>query len=231
MKSKVSSNACLQYLDTTKPVALQVDASKVGLGAVLIQKDSQDRSRPVAFASNSLTPTEMRYADVEYEMLAVVFGCMRFHHYLYGREFIYHSDHKPLEEIQLKHLNDAPPRLQRLLCKIQPYNFVTKYVPGKDIPMADALSRVSPNEKTEIKGLDVTIHELTPQLSRIQVESIQKATQQDKTLQLLIQQMLEGWPESCRKLPDILIPFWQWRADLCIEYLCINWTCSSYLLH
>ena len=73
--------------------------------------------------------------------------------------------------------------------------------------MADALSRVRPNEKTEIKGLDVTICELTPQLSRIQVESIQRATQQDKTLQLPIQQMLEGWPESCRKLPKILRPF------------------------
>ena len=125
-------------------------------------------------------------------MLAVVFGCIRLHHYLYGREFICQSDHKPLEDIHLKHLSDAPPRLQRLLLKIQPYNFVIKYVPGKDIQMADALSRVSPNEKTEIKDLDVTIHALTPQLSRIQVESIQKAKEEDKTLQLLIQQMLEG---------------------------------------
>ena len=48
--------------------------------------------------------------------------------------------------------------------------------------MVDAFSRVSLNEKTEIKALDVTIHEPTPQLSRIQVDSIQKATQQDKTL-------------------------------------------------
>ena len=58
-----------------------------------------------------------------------------------------------------------------------------------------ALSRVSLNEKTEIKSVDVTLHELIPQLSRIQVESIQKATQLDKTL---IQLMLEGWPKSCR---------------------------------
>ena len=58
--------------------------------------------------------------------------------------------------------------------------------------MADALSRATPNEKTEIKGFDVTIHELTLQLSKIHIEAIQKATQQDKTLQLLIQQMLAG---------------------------------------
>ena len=129
-------------------------------------------------------------------MLAVVFSCMRFHHYLYGREFIYQSDHKSLEDTHLKHLSNDPPRLKRLLLKIQPYTFDIKYVPGKDISMAEALSRVSPNEKTEIKGSHVTIHELTPQLSRIQIEFIQKATQQDKTLQLLIQQMLKGWPES-----------------------------------
>ena len=169
LKSKVSSDACLQYFDTTKPVTWQVDASKVGLVGVLIKKDIQCRSRPVASASKSLTPAETRYADIECEMLAVVFGCMRFYHYLYGTEFICQSDHKPLEDIHLKHLGDAPPRLQRLLLKIQPYNFVIKYVPGKDIPMADTLRRVSPNEKTEIKGFDVTIHELTSQLSRIQV--------------------------------------------------------------
>ena len=140
------------------------------------------------------------------------------------------SDHKPLEDIHLKHLSDVPPRLQRLLLKIQPYNFVIKYVPGKDNPIADALSRVSPNEKTEIKGLDVTIFEFTPQLSRMQVESIQKATQQDKTLQLLIQQMLEGWPESCRKLPQILRSFWQWRDDLSIEHSCITWKGRFFIL-
>ena len=156
-------------------------------------------------------------------MLAVVFGCMGFHHYLYGRELICQGDHKPLEDIHLKQLSDAPPRLQRLLLKIQPYNFVIKYVPGKDIQMAGALSSASPKKKTEIKGLDVTILEHTPQLSRIYTESIQKVIQEDKTLQLLIQQMLEHWPESCRKLPEILRPFWQWRDDLSIEHSCTTW--------
>ena len=163
-------------------MTLQVEASKVGLGAVLIGKESQGRCRQDTFASKSLTPAETRYANIECEMLGVVFGFMEFHHYFYDMEFICHSDHKPLEDIHLKHLSDAPSRLQRLLLQIQPYNFVIKHDPGKDIMMADALSRVSPNEKTEIKGLDVTIHELTPQLTRIQVKSIQKATQENKTL-------------------------------------------------
>ena len=117
-------------------------------------------------------------------MLAVGFGCIKFHHYLYGRKFICESDHKPLEDIHLKHLSDIPPRLQRLLLKIQPYDFSIKYIPGPKIPMADALSRVSQHEKVEIKGLDVTSHELTPTKSTEQVAPIQEATKEDTTLQL-----------------------------------------------
>ena len=157
-------------------------------------------------------------------MLVVVFGCIKFHHYLYSRRFICESDHKPLEDTHLKHLSNAPPRLQRLLLKIQPYDFSIKYIPGPKIPMAGALSRVSPHEKAEIKGLDITIHELRPTMSRVQVETIQKTTQEDTKLQLLLQEMIKGWlREGCRKLSDVLKPNWQFREHLCIEHSCITW--------
>ena len=55
------------------------------------------------------------------EMLAMSWGCIRFHLYLYGRKFICQTDHKPLEAIHLKYLSDAPPRLQRSFLKLQPY--------------------------------------------------------------------------------------------------------------
>ena len=51
-----------------------------------------------------------------------------------------HSDHKPLEDIDLKHVSDAPARLQRLLLKLQPYNLTIKYIPGKNMAVTDALS-------------------------------------------------------------------------------------------
>ena len=63
----------LGYFNTTKGVVLQVDASQVGLDAVL-----QD-GKPVAFASKALMPAEMRYINIEREMLAVVFGCLKYH--------------------------------------------------------------------------------------------------------------------------------------------------------
>ena len=127
------------YFNSSKPVTLQVDASQVELGGVVLQKDNNGSQRPVAYASKSLNPAEKRYANIEREMLAVVWGCIKFHHYLYGRKFICQTDHKPLEDIHLKHLSDAPPRLKRLLLKLEPYNIIIKYVPGKVVPVADAL--------------------------------------------------------------------------------------------
>ena len=149
---------------------------------------------------------------------------MKFQHYLHGRTFIYQSDHKPFEDIHLKHLSDTPLRLQRLLLKVQPYDFSIKYVPGPKVPMADALSIVIPREKVESKGLGVTIDQLTPQLTKVQVQRAKKATKQHKILQLLMQQIMQGWPqEGSRKLPRILKPFWQLREHLTTEHSCINW--------
>ena len=78
-------------------------------------------AKVTAYVSKSLTPAETRYADIEIEMLALVFGGLRFHHYLHGRPFIGNSDHQPLKNIHLKHLSDVPPSLQRLLLKLHLY--------------------------------------------------------------------------------------------------------------
>ena len=104
VKQAISEEITLNYFDSTKEVVLQVDASTNGLGAALIQE-----GKPVAFASKSLTDVETRYANIEREMLAVVYGCERFHTYLFGRPVIVHTDHKPLESLHLKHLTSAPP--------------------------------------------------------------------------------------------------------------------------
>ena len=110
-----------------------------GLGAAILQDD-----KPITLASKSLSEVESRYANIERELLGVVYGCERFHTYLYGRSFTVHTDHKPLESIHLKHLMSAPPRLQRMLLRLQPYNLTIKYKPGKEMYIADCLSRLSP---------------------------------------------------------------------------------------
>ena len=163
-------------------------------------------------------------------MLAIVFGCLKFHHYLYGRSFVCNSDHWPLENIHLKHLSDAPPRLQRLLLKLQPYDITIKYLPGNKVVVADALSRVSPSGKTVIRGLDVTIQEMTNQpYVHIQIAQIQKETREDQVLQLLMQQIMEGWPQHCKSLPVVLCPFWQLKDDLAIELSCVTYQGRFYI--
>ena len=68
-----SATKPLRYYDRRKPVTVQADASQRGLGACLLQ-DGQ----PIAYASKSLTDTETRYANIERELLAIVFTCQRF---------------------------------------------------------------------------------------------------------------------------------------------------------
>ena len=81
-----------------------------GLGACLIQKHKGE-DQPIAFASKSLMDAETRYANIERELLAIVFACQCFSTYLLGRSFIAESDHKPLEMIAMKNLANVPPCL------------------------------------------------------------------------------------------------------------------------
>ena len=145
----------LQYFDSTQPVTIQVVTSQGDLGAVLLQANG-----PVEFASKLLTAAERRYSNIEREMLAVLFGLEKFHCYAYGRPVVVESDHKPLEAIFKKHLSSAPPRIARMMLRIQTYDAQIRYVPGKDIPVADALSRISSCYGEAAQGLDVSVHEV-----------------------------------------------------------------------
>uniref|UniRef100_A0A671XRU6 ribonuclease H n=1 Tax=Sparus aurata TaxID=8175 RepID=A0A671XRU6_SPAAU len=97
--------------------------------------------RPVAYGSRALTQTERGYAQIEKECLAIVFGMEKFHQYTYGRPVNVQSDHKPLENIIKKPLWNAPKRLQRMLLRLQKYDLNVTYVPGRDMLLADTLSR------------------------------------------------------------------------------------------
>ena len=136
----------MRYYDQSKPVALQCDASLKGLGACIIQ-DGQ----PIAFASKSLTDTKTHYANIKRELLAIVYGCEKFHTYLYRRRLIMEMDHKPLKMISLKNLTAAPACLQRMLLCLQQYDLVIMYQPGREMLVADALSHLPSKTNTKIK--------------------------------------------------------------------------------
>ena len=87
-------------------------------------------------------------------MLGVFFGLQRFNYYDYGGPVVIETDHKPLGSIHKKHLKNAPPWLARMLLCIQKYDFIIKYVPGKDLGLANALSHVHPCPGDTIKDLE-----------------------------------------------------------------------------
>ena len=135
------------------------------------------------FASKLLTAAESPYSNIEREMLAVLFDLEKFHSYAYGQPVVVQSDHKPLEAIFKRHLSSAPPRIARMMLRIQKYDTQIKYIPAKDIPVADALSRISSCYGEAVQGLEVSVHEVHLHLnvSPVRVSQIREETDKDTT--------------------------------------------------
>ena len=213
---KGESNApVLTYYDVTKDVTIQVDASPNSFGAVLLQDE-----HPVAYASRSLTQTEQNYAQIEKEMLAITFGCERFHEYIYGKKSVtVNTDHKPLEFILQKPMYLAPLRLQRMILRIQKYCVAVKYKPGKELLVADTLSRACQQSHSNIAAddlssiMNVDIIGILP-ISKEKVQQLQLETQADKKLQELNQCIKEGWPMDKSKVPEGAKAYWNYRDQL-----------------
>lgn len=141
LKQSLSNNAVMTYFDPSKVTELVVDASPVGLGAVLAQRRSpHEPARVVSYASRALSNIEQKYSQTEREALAIVWGCEHFHMYLYGAPFTLVSDHKPLEWIFNNPKSKPPARIERWSLRLQPYNYRVHYKAGKGNP-ADYMSR------------------------------------------------------------------------------------------
>ena len=80
-KVLLTSDCAFAHNNQAAKTELKVDASQVGLGAILLQR-SGDNVRPVAYSSRTLTDVERRYSQTEKEALAVVWACERLHIYL-----------------------------------------------------------------------------------------------------------------------------------------------------
>ena len=90
IKQVITSLPVLSCFDKTKKHTIQCDASKKGLGAVLLQE-----SKPVMYVSRALTETEQRYSNIERELLAIAFALKRLNHDTFGRTITVQSDHQP----------------------------------------------------------------------------------------------------------------------------------------
>ena len=149
LKEICTETPVLAYADYERPFKLMTDASKKGLGAVLSQVGEDGRERPVAFASRTLSKAEKNYTTHKLQFLALKWSVTdRFHEYLYGSTFKVYTDNNLLSYILSSAKLDA--RGQRWIAALQgPYNFKVHYKPGKLNQVADSLSRIDREEKTE----------------------------------------------------------------------------------
>nr|XP_047137473.1 uncharacterized protein K02A2.6-like [Hydra vulgaris] len=163
---------------------------------------------------------EQRYAQIKKELLAIVFACERFNQYTYGRQVSLESDHKPLEYILHKPLSEAPPRIQRLLIRLQKYQVIVKYVPGKDLHIADSLSRAHLNIFDEDDSLNedcsVMVHTLVQNLpiSTDRLKQLEHDTKIDPVLSQITNYITYGWPRNRQMLCGKEKKYWTIRNNL-----------------
>ena len=129
----------LAYADYKKSFRFNTDASELGLGSVLYQRQEDDTFRVIAYTSRSLSKTEKNYSTHKLEFLALKWAVMeRFHEYLYGGEFEVYTDNNPLTYVLTTAKLDATG--QRWIANLANYNFKIHYRSGKSNIDADALS-------------------------------------------------------------------------------------------
>ncbi|PFX13903.1 Transposon Ty3-G Gag-Pol polyprotein [Stylophora pistillata] len=224
LKSVITSAPVLADFNNSKETVLSVDASNTGLGAVIMQE-----GKPVAFSSKTLTPSEQVYANIERELLAIVWGVQSFTD-VYGRRVVVETDHKPLESIFWKPVNEAPPRLQRMLLKLTKYDLVVHYVPGKqqvisDCPSRAPLSETKPFRKREdVIGVNL-VEELGLESSILKrFKDSSRADETSKvpaaytwTFTVVMEYNLRGWPSEKEQVEELAREYWSFREELSVE--------------
>lgn len=237
LKDLVTSAPTLQYFNHERRTRLVVDASPVGLGAVLIQFDGETDDQPcvIAYAAKSLSPAEQRYCQTEREALAVVWGVERFSLFLLGIVFELETDHRPLEMI-FKATSRPPGRIERWVLRLQMFNFKVVYRPG-DLQdrleyasymnyfiilsgkqnIADPLSRLAVTmDKGDFDQSDDSLYiNMVMESVAIDVHEIQDALKSDSELQQVVEAVVQnGWYDGDKK--EVIKDYVAFRNDLSV---------------
>ena len=151
----------------------------------------------------------------------LLFVVTHFKHFTYGRLVHIITNHKPLVSLFRKSLVDSSPWLTRMLIQLLDYTLEVMYRPGAKMHLSNAISRLSTHDNskgTTIQNLDVSMHaieELTG-FNCLSVDRIHQHTAKDQAMQLLIDHIKNGFPESSTKLPDSIKAYFSFRDELSV---------------
>ena len=202
LKDSLVNAKSIAFFNPKADTRLIVDASPVGLGGILVQRQKDGNYKPVYYGSRALTDVETRYSQTEREALAVVWACEYFHFYIFHSSVTIQTDHKPLLSL-LSSKSKPPPRIERWLMRLQAYTYILEYIPGTR-NTADYLSRNSNfNQKrdhVEEHHINMIVDDAVPKsYSR---EDIIKASIEDEVLIKIREAVQKGvWPKELKKHP------------------------------
>ena len=131
----------LAHPNLEAPFTLYTDASKIAIGAVLLQRDAAGVERAISFFFKKLSPAQRNYSTFERECLAVVCALEHFRVYLLARPFRVRTDHRALQWLFSKEPK-ASAHISGWLATLMEYPMQIKYVLGCENAIADALSRL-----------------------------------------------------------------------------------------
>ncbi|KAG5894930.1 hypothetical protein JTB14_008889 [Gonioctena quinquepunctata] len=221
VKKLLQNSPTLAYFDPSKQVSISADSSSYGLGACLIQT-SEGKNEIVAYASRLLSDTEKRYAQIEREALALTWAADKFSEYITGILILLQTDHRPLIQVlQTKPIDELTPRLQRFRIRLMRYDYKIYYSPGKDLVVADALSRnfsadqakPSENELASEVEAHVRLVVQSLQVKPLFLEEIKVEQAKDAILSKIKDFSHTGWPNK-NNLCSELLKFYPYRNEI-----------------
>ena len=155
--------------------------------------------------------------------MATIWGMEKFHYFLYGKEFTLETDQKPLVSIYRKHMVEISPRIQRLSSEKLPISTFQCAVQERSGNSTSRciLSRVTPlpMEEDGIQLPIIMVNLVTANIpySSNELDIICEETRKDPTVKILMHYISTGWPCECRRLPQELHPYWNFREDLSVK--------------
>ena len=220
LKEMASGKLSVQIFDPQLTTIVTVDASNVGLGAVLSQVKNGSEV-PICFSSQTLTPAQRNYATNEKEALACLWACEKWEKFLLGRHFFLRTDHQPLTFLLKKHWQGRQSaKFGRWIARLDPFDFTLQYRAGTENEVADFLSRhpLQTSSNTIDNDEDsFVVHRIAN--DGFSIESIRDATSSDSTLSKVVDCVKNQWPKHTKD--HELLPYFKVRHNLSIENGCL----------